>query len=259
MDFQIDSVFIVGSGNVAFHLGNELFNEGVKITGVFSRNKVEAEKLASICDCESFSTLNDFPESDLVVFCVPDDSVEELAGQIKPNQPFVYTAGALDLTQFSNASMVGVFYPLQTFSKHRKIDLTKVPFFIEAKEPFFQQALFDLAWKLSRNVHFANSETRKKLHVAAVFINNFTNHLAFIADDFLHKNQLSMEVLLPLLDETVAKLQDNKPLDVQTGPARRGDQSTIKAHELLLEGNVLEVYQVLTKSIQETYKSDKNE
>lgn len=257
MKSAIESVFIVGSGNVAFHLANGLARENIVISGIFSRNHITAKELAATCACDTFDQLPDIPASDLVLFCVPDDVIPELVSLLKADQPFAYTSGAFDLSDIPNRAMKGVFYPLQTFSRSNSLDLTKVPFFVEASDMYFQQALFDLAWRLSRNVKFADSSTRKRLHVAAVLVNNFTNHLVFLSDEFLSSNNLSMSDLLPLLEETITKLHRQSPRDAQTGPARRGDVTTIQAHERLLTGQLREIYQVLTKSIMTTYNSDK--
>jgi predicted short-subunit dehydrogenase-like oxidoreductase (DUF2520 family) len=124
---------------------------------------------------------------------------------------------------------------------------------IEADSSDFAHELFDLAWVVSRNVHFASSVERKKYHLAAVWANNFTNHLIYSAKNYLDSESLNWQLLMPLLKETVDKLNYLNPYDAQTGPARRNDLQTIDSQVKMQEGMQKELYSLLSKSIQETY------
>ena len=143
---------------------------------------------------------------------------------------------------------------MQTFSKERTVAIFEVPFLIEANSVDFAQELFDLAWQISRKVSFASSAERKVYHLAAVWMNNFTNHLIYQSKEILDKNELNWEYLLPLLKETVNKLDSMNPHDAQTGPARRNDQTIIHQQEEMLSGIPKEIYTLLTKSIIDIYK-----
>jgi predicted short-subunit dehydrogenase-like oxidoreductase (DUF2520 family) len=249
----INSVAIIGTGNVASHLGTALFDQGVEITGVFGRNSSEAAALSDKWNSEVLYDLDD-AKADLALVCVSDDAISELVSTIPEGISIAYTSGSFPLNSLSGRSSIGVFYPLQTFTKDRPVDIFQVPFLIEADSEIFAQQLFDLAWKISRKVSFADSETRKIYHLAAVWVNNFTNHMSYQAKELLDKKDLDFSLLLPLLKETVSKLEHLAPYDAQTGPARRGDLQTIRKHEELQEGIQKELYSLITKSIIETYK-----
>jgi predicted short-subunit dehydrogenase-like oxidoreductase (DUF2520 family) len=249
----IQTICIIGAGNVAAHLGKGLHDAGIEIKGIYSKTEEKARALALQVNSEVFRSITELPPSDLYLICVNDDQIEQVVGEIPQEQAFAYTSGTVQLHDFNKHGIKGVFYPLQSFSTNRSIALFNVPFFIEGHDTDFAQALFDLAWKISRTVRFASSEERKKIHVAAVMVNNFTNHLVFLANEFMEKNLLDASVLKPLLTETVEKLLDSNPYEAQTGPARRGDKGTVAAHLSLLEGKTKALYDLLSQSIMEHY------
>lgn len=248
----IDSISIIGSGNVAFHLGRA-FRGQITINTVYSRNAKSGQELANELSAKFTSKIADIPLSDLALICVNDDEIGNVIDQLSIEQSVAYTSGSVGLNQLPQRDDLGVFYPLQTFSKNRETNIFEVPFFIEATNEVFAQDLFDLAWMLSRKVSFANSTDRKNLHVAAVMVNNFVNHLNLLAKDFTESKNLNWDHLKPLIKETAAKLQDINPSDSQTGPAIRGDESTISSHLDLLGGNTKEIYKLLSESIQKQH------
>lgn len=247
----IKNISIIGSGNIAFHLGKALKNNGINIDFVLARNLKEGNRLVEILDSEftfEFQTLSD---SDLVLLCVPDDVIYDLIDQI-PNSNIAYTSGSVELKEIEEKN-IGVFYPLQTFRKTDALDINKVPFFIEASNETLEKELKILAKKISTNVSIMTSEERKKYHLSAVFINNFTNHLLYLAKKEADKNGIVWENLLPLLEETLKKNLISNPFDNQTGPAKRNDNQTINKHISMLEGKSKEIYQLITESIKSTY------
>jgi predicted short-subunit dehydrogenase-like oxidoreductase (DUF2520 family) len=250
----ITSISIIGTGNVAFHLGNAFFEQGIRIDIVIGRNLSNAQKLAAAWNSNVSDSYTEI-SSDLVLLCVSDDAINSVIEQINENIPIAYTSGAVDLSGLKRQKNIGVFYPLQTFSKDRSVNLFEVPFLIEASDPELSQNLFDLAWKLSRKVLFASSEERKKYHLAAVWVNNFTNHMVYQAKHYLDGQTLKWEVLLPLLNETIDKLKTMDPFNAQTGPARRNDQQTIDAHKAMLTEQQKVLYTAISKSITDTYFS----
>jgi predicted short-subunit dehydrogenase-like oxidoreductase (DUF2520 family) len=253
MGKDIGSISIIGSGNVAYHLG-KAFAGHVKINSIYSRNKNTAIELAEDLHAFHAAEIKDLIPSDLVLICVNDDQVELVLNQIPADQAVAYSSGSVGLAELSSRENLGVVYPLQTFSKSRQIDLFEVPFFIEATNEVFAQKLFDLAWLLSRKVIFANSEDRKNLHLAGVMVNNFVNHIVFLAEEFLKKNSMEWKYLKPLIKETAMKLQSIDPYDAQTGPAVRGDQKTIDRHLEMLDSDNRALYELITKSIQKHHK-----
>lgn len=254
----IQTISIIGAGNVASQLAQVLADKGIEIISVTSKTNASAQVLAGKLNCEVISDISQIPQTDLVLVCVDDDEIQVVINQIPANLSVAYTSGSVEIQSISPRENLGVFYPLQTFSKTRKVEMFEVPFLIEANNSYFAQSLFDLAWKISRNVQFMNSEQRKKIHVGAVMVNNFTNHLVYLADQYFKENELDGKILQPLLKETFAKLESASAYDAQTGPARRNDQEIIAKHLQMLEGKTKEIYKVISESILKTY-SNKNQ
>lgn len=254
MQKAIQTISIVGAGNVATQLAKHLKSVGIEIVSCSSKNGKNASDLANQLNTTVVASLTDLPVVDLVLVCVNDDAISTVLHEIPAHLNVAYTSGSVELTALPQRERLGVFYPLQTFTKGIELDLTHVPFLIESTNPSWGDELQVLAKKISSQVHWATSEDRKRLHVGAVFVNNFTNHLAHLADQFLKAKQLNFELLVPLLQETSKKLQFISPNDAQTGPARRGDLLILEQHKQLLDGNALEIYEMLSKSILDTYK-----
>jgi predicted short-subunit dehydrogenase-like oxidoreductase (DUF2520 family) len=247
----IQNISIVGSGNVAYHLGKALKNSGVKINFIYARNEKEGICLAEKLDSQFTRAFHLLSSADLVLLCIPDDVIYDLVDQI-PNENIAYTSGSVELKQIDGKN-IGVFYPLQTFRKTDSLAIYKVPFFIEASNKTLENNLILLAKKISNNVSIVSSEERKKYHLSAVFINNFTNHLLYLAKKEADKNGIVWENLLPLLEETLKKNLISNPFDNQTGPAKRNDNQTINKHLSMLDGKSKEIYQLITESIKSTY------
>ncbi|MFK7785374.1 MAG: Rossmann-like and DUF2520 domain-containing protein [Crocinitomicaceae bacterium] len=254
MNHPIQKISIVGLGNVGSHLFDAFSREGIKVTHVYSRSKPSDHVLH---DAEWVKDPSELPTGQLAIVCVPDDVISSILNKIPDDCPVAYTSGSVILSNLPKRESLGVFYPLQTFTKGSPINIFEVPFFIESYEPEFASQLFDLAWKISRNVNYASSEDRKKLHLAAVFINNFTNHLAHISKSYLDQEELDFDHLKPLLKETARKLESQDPINIQTGPARRKDQEIINEHITALQDPVQkEIYRLISKSIHQTYFND---
>lgn len=253
----IHTLSLVGYGNVATHLGRQLKASGISITHLLGKSTKEAHALAEELNALLVFKPDALPKHQTVLLCIPDDQIGGLITQIDIENPVAYTSGAVEIDSLPPREKLGVFYPLQSFSKKRKIDLHDVPFFIESNHPLFGEQLMALAKKISPKVNQANSQDRKHLHVAAVWVNNFTNHLLHIAQRYAEENGQDFEHLKPLLKETIAKLDELSPKEAQTGPARRGDVSIIQKHLELLSGTDRDIYALITSSIMETY-SDKS-
>ena len=249
---EVDSISIIGSGNVANRLAIAFSEEGVAVSHIFSINQTTAKELAQKVGAKVLSDVNDLPKQ-LCVVCVPDDVLNSVIDSINDDVAIAYTSGSVEISSFKSRKNLGVFYPLQTFSKERKIDFFNIPIFIESNNDYFTSTLFDLAWKISREVNHANSEERKKMHIAAVMVNNFTNHMVHLSQKYAIENKIDFAHLQPLLQETIAKLKDHSAFDSQTGPARRGDENVIEEHLSKLSGRTKEIYQLISKSITETY------
>ena len=226
------SVLIVGKGNVATHLYNAFLNvDEIAVTQISSR------------------TLTNIPKATITIIAVSDDAIAEVSSKIK-NDFVVHTSGSVAMNDLKNSHRKGVFYMLQTFSKDKKVDFNEIPFCLEAENKEDYQLLEFLAKSIGKKNYEVSSEQRKTLHVAAVFVNNFTNHLFKIGNDICNTNNVPFEILQPLIKETVLKIEKLSPEKAQTGPAIRNDKKTIKNHLNLLDKNQQKIYKILTKSIQ---------
>ena len=165
----------------------------------------------------------------------------------------VHTSGATPQSIFekNGAKRFGVFYPLETFSSNRNPDFSEIPICVDANSKKDFELLKKLGKKISSNVHHISDEKRAVIHVAAVFVNNFANHLSYIADDILKENKIPFEILLPLMKETVSKLENGAPSEMQTGPAKRGDEKTIQRHLEFLNDfpEYAKLYEIMTDGI----------
>lgn len=251
---DLKKIALIGAGNVAHHLGKHLVSNGIIINQVFNRSpkngKALAQKLNAIYS-ENLTFIE--KDTDLLLVCVSDDEIASVVKSIPEHFKVAYTSGSIQLNSLPQRKYLGVFYPLQTFTKERKVSMNDVPFFIESTDADFGNQLFKLAQKLSLSVQYANSEHRFQLHIAAVMVNNFVNHIYTLANEHLERHQLSIDLLLPLIEETTAKLKFTKPIDAQTGPAKRNDQAVIQKHLLGLTGSTKEIYALLSQSIQEKH------
>ncbi len=248
----LKTVAFIGSGNVAHHFIPFFQKAGFIISGISSRNLETGKLLALQYDLPFFPKTEDL-RADLVVVCVKDQSVEDVISKIHASVPIiVYSAGSIELSRFTD-ERVSVFYPLQTFSKQRTLKVADVPILLESRNPQTFKILGTVAEKIGFPHYPCDSEARKKVHLSAVFLNNFTHHLVFLAQNQALSHQLNWEMFLPLLQETANKWQENDLKSVQTGPARRGDSNIISQHLQQLDGMNKALYALLTESIQKTY------
>ena len=252
MKKKIESIVFIGAGNVANHLAIEL-SKHISIKGILSKNHLSSKLLADQIQTNFIAKIQDIPTCDLILICTNDSAINSIEKELPLHFNVAYTSGSVELKRNTNRENYGVFYPLQTFSKDRKIDLKTIPFLIEATNTTFQEDLFKLAQIISNSVSYVSSSERKHLHVSAVFINNFTNHLAEIAQDYTLQQNLKWEYLLPLIQETASKIIEIGPKKAQTGPAKRNDQLIINEHLLMLDGFPREIYKLLSESILNSY------
>jgi predicted short-subunit dehydrogenase-like oxidoreductase (DUF2520 family) len=249
-------ITIIGSGNVAQHLIKAFTkSELVEIVQVYSRKK---EVLSSLIEFDKItSDFEELQESDLYIIAVSDKAIADVSKQLPfQNRVVVHTSGAASLDVLDAKNRKGVFYPLQTFSKNKEIDFSIIPLCLEAENTFDFRVLEIVAKSVSNAVFAINSDQRKALHVAAVFVNNFTNHLYHVGQEICEEHQVPFEILRPLIQETAEKINTLDPVDAQTGPAKRNDSTTIEAHlEYLTNENQKNIYKILTQSIQHNGKT----
>lgn len=251
-------ICLIGPGKVGSHLGAAFVAAGHTITQVFSRNPDTATHYAEAFGASPCHQYNQLQQgADLYLLTISDDAIEpvacELAKQLDKQSFVVHSSGATPRSVLdAHFERSGVFYPLQSFSPGRTPDFAHIPLCVDARMDEDSELLLDLAQSLSHSVHRVSDAQRAALHVAAVFANNFTNHLFAQAAAILEKENLPFELLLPLIQETVEKIKTQDPLSMQTGPAVRGDQETMKRHQLYLNKHFpgsAALYQLLSQRI----------
>ena len=225
-------ISIVGSGNVATNLAINLKDSGHQIIQIAGTNAAGITSLAYRVNATAVNDLKQIDSTvDLLLLFVKDQALEQVADALpKSDSLVVHTSGSVAIDVLHKFRNHGVFYPLQTFSKEHVTSLNQVPFCIEANSKTNEELLLNLARELGAKHLTINSQQRKQCHVAAVFANNFSNHMYAIAESILQKENLPFEVLRPLIQETVRKIEFLSPTDAQTGPARRTAEAVMADH-----------------------------
>lgn len=246
-------IVLIGSGNVAFHLAKAFSEAQIPVSQIFGRNTTELQKIS-----EQFSipfSTETLTDADLYIISVSDSSIAEVSALIKNENALVtHTSGSVSREALSGNYRKSVFYPLQTFSKSKNLDYSKIPFFIDAENENDEEILKNLASKISKNVMLANDEKRKYIHLTAVFACNFVNHLYARAKEISDSQGIPFDYFLPLIDETTQKIHELEPKLAQTGPAIRNDEKVLKLHEsLLTDEEKLKIYKTLNESIKKMY------
>lgn len=261
---MIENAVIIGAGNLATQLAMAFDEKGINIRQVYSRTPVKAMELAQKVKARSTSELSQVVNgADIYVIAVKDSAIEEVLKGLPIDKAslVVHTAGSIPMNILNGFThRYGVFYPLQTFSVTRKANFSDIPLCLEASETEVFTKLKTLAYRISSSVQAISSEERKRLHLAAVFVNNFVNHMYAIGSGILEQSNLDFQLLKPLIRETAKKIESMHPFDAQTGPAKRMDQLVIGNHLNMLEGQPewQKIYSFVTESIYEHESKIKN-
>lgn len=250
---------LLGSGNVATHLSAAMYAKGCcKFRQVYSPTGTHAEALAMKLGCDAVTDPSSvLPGSDVYIFALKDSALETVAAQIPANSGiWIHTSGSLPMDVFSQyTAEYGVLYPLQTFSKGRDVDFSRVPLFVEASSEKSAAAITAIAGALGNGARYMPSVQRRHLHLAAVFACNFANHCYRLAGDILEGIGQPFDVLLPLIDETAAKVHSLPPAEAQTGPAVRYDGNIIQKHlQMLQDPAMAEIYLAMSRDIHDKAK-----
>jgi predicted short-subunit dehydrogenase-like oxidoreductase (DUF2520 family) len=247
-------VIILGAGNVATHLYKAFSkSENIILKQWYNRTLKQIEPYKN--DVAITNDLSKLKEADVYILAVSDDAVEGLSKQLPfEDRLVVHTSGSVGLYDIDMKHKRGVFYPLQTFSKDAKVDFKDVPICVEALKKEDLPLLKKLAEAIGSKSHKVNSDQRSVLHLAAVYVNNFTNQIYRIAHEITESEGAEFDILKPLILETAKKVQDMSPYLAQTGPAKRNDKKTIKKHLKTLKNERHKaIYKLLTASIQKTH------
>ena len=269
MDRDNLKIVFIGAGNVATHLSQAMNESGFLIRQVYSRDIKNAKslaqklKLGSAMNCLYTSDIKSIvKDADIYFFSVPDDVLPAIITGMPPNDGlWIHTAGSVPLHVFRGyTKRYGVIYPLQTFSKQRCIDFSRIPLLIEANSAGDKALLNRIAACLSDKVFNMTSNKRKHLHLAAVFACNFSNHLYTISSDMLKKQRIDWRLLQPLIGETAGKLYAMTPFEAQTGPAVRNDKAIMERHLSMLDNeHIRQLYAQMSENIQIRHKIKKEQ
>lgn len=247
------NVVIIGAGNVATHLYQSFTRaEQLDVIQVFNR---KMSRLDFVKDPSKRNTsYEQIPEADLYVMAINDAAIEEVVKKLSLKKGIiVHSSGSVKMDALSKFDNYGIFYPLQSFSRNKPIKFRNIPICVEASSKENLKFLKSIGEMISEKVFEVNSEQRRALHLSAVFVNNFPNHLFTIASDFCEENGLPFDILRPLIKETFSKISSLPPYSAQTGPAIRKDEKTIQNHMELLNDDRKKIYKILTDSIQKTH------
>jgi predicted short-subunit dehydrogenase-like oxidoreductase (DUF2520 family) len=243
-------VTLIGSGNVATVLGRKLLHSGHTIQQVYNLNAENAKALAEELSAEATDEIDN--AADMYIVAVADDALQNISSWMKPLNGFVvHTAGSVSINVLKDiADNYGVLWPLQSIRKETRA-VPFLPVLIDANNPWNKMKLKGFAQSFADSVAEANDEDRIKLHLAAVITNNFSNYIFSITEMYCEREGVDFKLMVPLLAETVSRMQDASPSLLQTGPAARNDVSTIEKHRALLSEypELLKVYDFMTERI----------
>ena len=242
-------VALIGAGNLGSHLFNIwCHHSDVQLTQWLNRTSTQSNR-EGVSIIQSLSQLR---EADVYHLAIPDREITSVSMKLPADGMAVHSSGTVSMGDLKNKGDKGILYPLQTLTKSEEIDFQSIPFFLETNNEISH--LKALADSLSPKQHWMSSEQRLQLHMAAVYVNNFSNHFYQIASEICEKNNVPFEVMLPLIDETARKVHKMSPSLAQTGPARRNDITVIEKHLKHMENpEHREIYQILSHAIQKQF------
>ncbi|MFM9984344.1 MAG: Rossmann-like and DUF2520 domain-containing protein [Flavobacteriales bacterium] len=242
---------LIGTGNAAWHFARMLRQHGHSLLQICARNQDSAREF----DAEIIANPGDFSkENDLIILAVKDDVISELSKLVPIKIPAIHVSGATSIEELIQQKK-GVVWPVQTIKKYEETDHSRTPFLIEASDEEMKNLLMHVFQQISTTVYYATGEQRAQAHMATVFANNFTTQLLSISEEILKEQQLPLDVVLPSLREIIHKLETKKPLEIQTGPARRADMATIQKQIAFLQDKpeFQEIYTQFTNRILRIY------
>lgn len=254
-------IFVIGTGNVATHLSAAILKAGHNIIGVCGRIFEHTTELAKTLNTKPFESISSIPtDADIYLISVSDDNIADVAAQMPDVEGIVaHTAGSVPMNALSRFCSHGVLYPLQSFSKSRKIDVSCVPLCIEGNNKQTDETLTILAHSLSNDVRPMTTAQRAQLHIAAVFASNFANSMYAEAETILRNSNIPFDIMRQLIAETAAKAAELGPVAAQTGPARRGDTKVMSRQmQLLTDDELQKLYSFVSERIQSRYKPKSN-
>lgn len=259
--FKIKNITLIGAGNVATNLAYLFSQYKFNINQVYSNNLDSAQNISKLYNAKATNNLKDINKnSDFYIISVSDNAYKKIINKLEINTDslIVHTSGNVSINIFKNKfKNYGVFYPLQTFTKDKILDFKNIPICLECNSTNYLNILKSFSSNFSNNVNILDSNQRKTIHLAAVFANNFTNHMINLAFKIIEKNNINPEILFPLITETTNKILNNHPKNIQTGPAKRNDINVVAEHIEMLNKmfiskdieNIANLYKFVSENI----------
>lgn len=252
MNFTDSPVYIIGSGNIAWHLANMYTSAPLHVKGIWSRNQEAGMEISDKFHIPFIEEDTILGMEGIFILAISDSAIESVAARINKNSVVIHTSGSTSIEILSKThTQAGVFYPLQTFSKYKAVHFSEIPILIEYSNNDVKTLLEFWSEKLNSQSNYCNSADRMKYHIAAVFACNFVNHLIAQSEEWIKLNNLNFNILKPLITETTRKAIAQGTLQSQTGPAIRNDLITIEKHLKALESHpdLKKMYSFVTESI----------
>lgn len=255
------TITIIGSGNIGTFYGTRFVEAGHTIEQVFSRNHEHAKRLALALQAEAIADWQQLkPTADVYVLAISDNALADYI----PLFPFkektiLFASGSISMKELQGISNhYGCLWCLYSIRKEQLPQHDNIPLFLQHNSEQSNAFLKELAASISNQCHLVTDEQKLALHVCAVWVNNFSNHLSSIAATILAENNLHFDFLRPIMLQTDEKLQQNSPLDIQTGPALRHDTQVITKHLAFLTSHPdwQQIYQNLSDSIMHLHKGE---
>ncbi len=249
------AVAIIGTGNVAWHFSRIFQSEGHSLVGVFARNKEKCETFCREFQTSKIESLSSIPSNvDLILLAVSDEAIEDVSSQIKHSALVIHTSGTTGLKALSNERS-GVVWAIHSMRKGIPSSYKQTPFIIETKNESDKAIIYQAFQSFEKNIFYANSEQRLRIHLAAVVANNFVNHLFAISEKLVNDSGITFDILKPMIDAHIEGIHNTSPVQLQTGPAIRSDNNTINQHLELLHSQpeLMNLYRMLTESIQKLH------
>lgn len=248
---------LIGTGNVATALAREIRkHELLTLVKLIGRDQNKLPKdLISVPFSNQFNALH---SCDMILIAVSDHSIQEVSNQLPLTDAIVaHTSGASSMDLLSNHKHRGVFYPLQTFSKQQPLSWSEIPILWEGNKKLVDEKLETLSQLLSPLAVQSDEKQRLSMHLAAVVVNNFTNHLYAEAHRFCKSKHVNFDLLVPLIEETTRKIKQLNPRESQTGPASRGDTQTIQRHKMIpMTEELSDIYSLFTSQLLKQYNEN---
>jgi predicted short-subunit dehydrogenase-like oxidoreductase (DUF2520 family) len=249
---------IIGTGNMAWFLAGKLAAAGHICLGIYGRNSAAAQTLADTLHCHAYNTFDNIKEADACIIAVSDHVIDSIATQLSFKETVVlHTAGAVNANILSGTSPhYGALWPIYSIIKSNPVDNKNIPIAWEGSTERAQNIIETIGKSISGNLFMLSSDQRKWLHLSAVLCNNFTNHLFTISEELCNTRNIPFELLYPLILQTIERILEKSPYELQTGPAKRGDEMIMNSHaDMLQNADWQEVYKAMSHSIQNMYKS----